>query len=449
MNYFRRLVSFFVLLFSCLVGLAQQNHFIYLQTENKQPFYVKMDKVIYNSTVSGYLIIPKLKEGNYDFSVGFVNAEKGEQQFKCTVARQDVGYIVKQFGDKGWGLFNLQTLQITMAGLTENHKKIPEGTTVKTDDFSQMLSTVVNDPAIKYEQKDLPVAKTPTNDSAIAEGEKVLKPANGKMDSSLEKTVDVKAVDKVVSVVENKFNKPVIVKRSSISGKDGLNLVYIDSSSIEKVDTIIMLIPLDAEPDLDIAKPSSGVQELAEKDEKSVLLEKTNIANIPEIGENAAKDELVKSGEAMVKKDSASTVKTTEDKRFLDIDLPVNTTTKEDNIQVHGQPQNSAVTGLIVSNNTSCTAYSNESDFLKLRKKMAAAGSEDGMLSIAKKAFRPKCYSTGQVKNLGVLFLDDASRYNFYDLAYPHVYDLNNFSQLRDQLKDEYYKKRLDAMLRQ
>lgn len=448
MKHFRRLVLSVVLLFSCFVMQAQQNHFIYLQTENRQPFYVKMGKVIYNSTVSGYLIISKLKEGNYDFLIGFVNAEKGEQEFRCTVARQDVGYILRQFGEKGWGLFNLQTLQVTMAGVKENNKEnVPNNTTVKTDDFSQMLSTVVNDPAIKYEQKELPAEKVKP-DAAVSEAEKGTAPADKKMDAVFEKPIDISPVEKLIDPAETAKNKPGIVKRSSVSDKDGLNLIYLDSSDGQKVDTITMLIPLDDQDETIPAKQAEAVERSLEKEETTpAIADKSN--KVATIEEDVTNEETAKPVVASINREEVLKTNPEQDKKFLNIDLPVNATEKKDSVQEPGKPQNSAVTGLIVSSNTSCNAYGNESDFLRLRKKMAAAGTEDDMLKVAKKAFKSKCYSTEQVKNLGVLFLDDAGRYNFFDLAYPHVYDLNNFSQLREQVKDEYYKKRFDAMLRQ
>jgi len=50
-----------LLLFICsFCGLkAQQNHFIYIETENKQAFYVKLDKKLYASSPWGYLVMPK------------------------------------------------------------------------------------------------------------------------------------------------------------------------------------------------------------------------------------------------------------------------------------------------------------------------------------------------------------------------------------------------------
>ena len=79
---------------------------------------------------------------------------------------------------------------------------------------------------------------------------------------------------------------------------------------------------------------------------------------------------------------------------------------------------------------------------------MAAESTEEDMVSAAKKIFKAKCYTTEQVKNLGLLFLKDAGKYNFFDAAYPSVSDSNNFSKLENQLSDPYYINRFKAMLR-
>src|SRR5205809_833410 len=50
------LVSFVL---SCVCASAQKVFFIYLQSDNYRPFYVKMNDKIYSSTTSGYLILSK------------------------------------------------------------------------------------------------------------------------------------------------------------------------------------------------------------------------------------------------------------------------------------------------------------------------------------------------------------------------------------------------------
>ena len=102
----------------------------------------------------------------------------------------------------------------------------------------------------------------------------------------------------------------------------------------------------------------------------------------------------------------------------------------------------------VVSFNSDCKAMANDNDFLKIRKKMAASGSDDEMVDAAKKAFKPTCYSVEQIKNLSTLFLNDAGKYNFFDAAYPHIYDSQNFGTLQTQLSDQYYISRFKAMIR-
>jgi hypothetical protein len=102
----------------------------------------------------------------------------------------------------------------------------------------------------------------------------------------------------------------------------------------------------------------------------------------------------------------------------------------------------------IVSFNSDCKATANDNDFLKIRKKMAAAVSDDAMVEAAKKIFKSTCYSVEQIKNLSALFLNDIGKYNFFDAAYPHIYDSQNFGALQAQLSDQYYISRFKAMLR-
>ena len=97
--------------------------------------------------------------------------------------------------------------------------------------------------------------------------------------------------------------------------------------------------------------------------------------------------------------------------------------------------------------NPACTLLATESDFLKLRKKMAAEDADESMIVVAKRSFHLKCFTTEQVKNLGLLFLKDEGKYNFYDAAYGHVSDPVNFKNLQLQLTEEYYITRFKAML--
>lgn len=79
---------------------------------------------------------------------------------------------------------------------------------------------------------------------------------------------------------------------------------------------------------------------------------------------------------------------------------------------------------------------------------MAGEKSDNAMVDEANKLFKTKCFTTNQIKNLGTLFLGDGGKYNFFDVAYQHVSDIENFPALQSELKDEYFVNRFKAMLR-
>ncbi|MEO6404614.1 MAG: hypothetical protein ABIY51_12495 [Ferruginibacter sp.] len=92
----------FLLVFSLttLLSKAQQNYFVYLQTDNKQTFYIKLNDQLYSSSASGYLVIPKLQNGLYNLSVGFPKAEWPEQVIALNINNKDEGFLLKNFNEK-------------------------------------------------------------------------------------------------------------------------------------------------------------------------------------------------------------------------------------------------------------------------------------------------------------------------------------------------------------
>jgi hypothetical protein len=97
--------------------------------------------------------------------------------------------------------------------------------------------------------------------------------------------------------------------------------------------------------------------------------------------------------------------------------------------------------------NSDCKSFADNSDFLKLRKKMASVNGRDDMIREAKKVFKSKCFSTEQIRNLSYLFLTDEGKYMFLDAAYPFASDSDQYATLVSQLSDDYYIKRFNAMI--
>jgi hypothetical protein len=98
--------------------------------------------------------------------------------------------------------------------------------------------------------------------------------------------------------------------------------------------------------------------------------------------------------------------------------------------------------------NSDCVNFATEYDLDKLRVKMIAEVSADDRIAAAKKVFRTKCFTCRQIRALTELFLNDEGKYKFLDTAYPFASDSQEFRNLVSVLKEDYYVKRFNAMIR-
>ncbi len=402
-----------------IAGKSQRLYFVYLQAEPEQAFFVKMNDKLHSSSPSGYLILSKLRDSVYQFSVGFPQNKWPEQKFTVTVNGKDLGFLLKNFGEKGWGLYNLQTLAVQMAA-ADTRPAGPAAEKAEVSAFTDILakaaddSTLLNKPApVKKEEKITP-AETVTAAKEEAKQEVKTEIAKQEKDKSKEiiDTPEVKkpTEEKPVPVVKEEFPKTAeaeykrstVIRRSESSTTEGFGLTFIDEFSNGAKDTIRILIP----------NPPLVAQVVKEepKQEKKFL-----------------------------------DITTETPKQTTEPAKPVITETKQEQPPVETPLKKEVVKP---EQNSKCKDAADENDFLKLRRTMASGESDDDMLDEAKKYFKAKCFSTAQIKNLSVLFLNDEGKYKFFDLSYSYVTDENNYTSLETELKEDYYKNRFRAMLR-
>jgi Domain of unknown function (DUF4476) len=376
----KKMLQLALVLFISVAARAQQNYFMYVQTDNKQPFYIKMKDKVMSSSAAGYLVIPKLTTGTYALSVGFPKDQWVQQSFNIAIGTSDVGYLLKNFGDKGWGLYNIQTMEISMNGA-------PASSTVKTaadndDVFATTLSGVANtNLSVKKEVTPPPVKEEPISVKEIA-SKQVEKPAES-----------------------------VIKKIQTFNDYDGKTIVYTDKSN-NKIDTIRIFIPI--ENIVAIKEPTPVI-----KNVETVKAEPVKDKKFLDIDMQSATEKVVEKKEPVKKEEPTPIIE------------PVITRDKP-----------------VLTFNSDCKSNAAEDDFFKTRKKMVAEDSDDAMVDAAKKQFKQKCYSVEQIKNLSLLFLNDAGKYKFFDAVYPYTWDTQNFASLEALLKDEYYIKRFKSMIR-
>jgi hypothetical protein len=426
----RNLVFIVFFVASGFCASAQKVYFIYLQTDDYRPFYVKMNDKIYSSSVSGYLILPNLTDNTYNFSIGFPTSVS-ESRFKVPIAGKDRGFLIKNL-ETGLGLFDLQSLSLIREENKESQSNISYQR--RNDNFSSLLSKAANDTSLLYaivvkpdvvvkentsSQQSNPIVESKPNTEQTVLVKDTLIQAPSKSDvvskaavddttslaaikeepktaiidsqvvrhTDTETTmVDIPKIDTSVVVNEN-YKRSIVTKHSESSTSEGFGLVFYDDYD-GGVDTIRLIIP----------NPKISLKE-------------------PEVSSQEKQNEFIQPSE--LKKD---TVVTTQE--------PI-VETKKAKVPVK----------------SSCRSTASNSDFFKLRRDMAAEETDEAMVAEAKKYFKSKCFSTEQIKNLSALFLTSAGKYLFFDAAYLHVTDQEQFATLESEIKDDYYLKRFKALI--
>lgn len=443
----KKLLLFILFCTSILAASAQGEYYIYLQSENNQPFYVKTLDKIWSSSPEGYILLPNLQDSVYSYIIGFPRDGTKESKFSITLNGNDKGYIIKA-GENGmvlWDLQNATTLRPEKNKVENNFTYIQ-----RTDAFSALLARAAQDTTLLYEavavKRDVAAVDTkpeetievntpaPLNgDSASGPVQEMTASNEGKQDTvkaetakaetglpSKEETkqddIALKAVepekkerqvphdstaiveppvistntrdkDSVISVstTPDDYKRSVVKKHGESSTSEGFGLVFHDKTG-EGTDTIRLLIP---NPKYVIASPDTA----AARDSQFFL---------------------------PVNKDSLQ-------KGATDVKVPV--------VAVSMVPA------------STCKSIASEKDFFKLRLNMASRTTDEDMVSEAKKGFKSRCYTTEQIKNLSALFLTAAGKYLLFDAAYSHVSDRENFSSLQSQIKDDYYLRRFKALI--
>lgn len=185
-------------------SFAQATHYVFFQTENDKPFYLRIMGSTLSSNASGYLLIPKLTDGKYEVHIGFARSET-EQQFEISVEGRDLGFSVKQELDNSWSLFNLV-------------------------DFSQYRGKTIT---------VMPKAAVKTEETVVEKGREEQKPA--------EKEV-IKQADALIKAAvtaekpKTKQPLPQVSKIYDRASAEGIDMIFVVPGT-PKSDTVIIYVP--------------------------------------------------------------------------------------------------------------------------------------------------------------------------------------------------------------
>ena len=492
---FKKLFFLFAIMLCAFSTMAQQDHFVYLQTDNGKPFYVRMNNKILSSSSEGYIIIPNITSGVYKVKVGFPKNEYPEQSFTVRVEDYNEGFLIKHFEDKGLQLFNMETL-----ALISGDKDSSSLAVVKTEEnnpFTKMLANVVQDSSIlqNHEMTIENPGKSP--DTSKSEITATATEISSVTDSATAVNNNTIATDKAsvndsavvvnttaVSDLPTNDTSIIVTGDSQVSkllsrnDKEGLQLIYADRNGDDK-DTVRVFMPSNKKGiqngseatnnrnfDLnvnksDVNKTSDSTLTItptrvdSEEQQEGFVLRKDNApvsTDSASVNKSKTAPEQVFYIGPKEKNINSLKEKPTEEKKGLFSGLNSSEKPDKEEVKNEKKPGNKIeiLPKVVTSSevNSDCKEFADNQDFLRLRKKMASEDNKENMIKVARKSFKSKCYSTAQIKDLSFLFLTEEGKYMFFDAAYPHTSDSDQYGTLETQLKDPYYKSRFEAIIR-
>ena len=335
-----RLLQRIAFILLCIQGSisahAQQNWFLYIQSESSQSFYVRIGETIYSSSPVGHLVINGLHDSTYRLAIGFPQSQYREHQFAIPVKRKDHGFELKKSDARSWVLYDWQAQETIKSPRSDS---LLYGERKRDDGFATLMAAVVNDSAVLYTSvvKAEPVKKIEkaiadagvdsvalakqnerlaaakkadslAKDSvalvqnksiadSIAAEQAVVKTSAPKPDSVVKKDTtstiappqkDTMALVTTPPVQEEKT--PQITKLTEQTANQEKKLVFLDNSIGIKKDTITVIIPLEkdtvAEVERSVVKTAPPVDSLKvkrdtveQKKEVVVSKEKTEPVN--------------------------------------------------------------------------------------------------------------------------------------------------------------------------
>ncbi|MBO9733034.1 MAG: DUF4476 domain-containing protein [Chitinophaga sp.] len=484
----------------------EQRHYVYIQSEKGQPFYVKHDGKVLSSTERGYIILPQLENGTVPITVGFPKNEANEAQFYLKIAKNDQGFLLKQSGENGYALYNLQTFRELKSEAGAPATAATE-TLVPADTLVPVLDTAKKEMMTNL-QKDL---ETTFADKAVVTGpSKPSTPAKSSnpFSSALDKVVvtgddrnepepEVKpaapaeqpvAADTEVKKPKGKKHKgdrePLTEEEKAILS-DVLAEEGKVAASEAATEDVAKAAPAEEQPVKKHKKHKAkeGDPDFIEFQDDKSQPAATGAAVAATAAPVVVEVPVTTPEEAPVRK------KKKRSKLFDDTENPPNIITdssgygvaatrpvtdeepvkskkkKKHNdaevaVDAAGAPVGAAVGAEVTPDvpvtkkkgdtrliNSDCANVMDDATFRKVLRKVVAARTDNSMIDVFQRQTRNYCLETAQIKTLAQLLTADDTRYRLLDAAYSKTYDTEKYGSLETLLIDDYYRGRFRAML--
>lgn len=233
LNSIKKIGLFFLLVILSTSLSAQTAHFLYIQSDNSQAFYVRLNNKVFSSSDVGYLIIPKLQPGKLSLIIGFPKNKWNALNYDVSVENKDLSFQLKKVDSLNWELYDDLTKQALLKNKTDQQQDLME---INNDEFSNILAEVSDNPKIKQSRKTIQAI-----DSSSLTGETMIKAVE---------PVDTNTVAVEIAQVEKNRNRRTERKKEKQSIKKDFfyndstgNLIKYVISDEGKNDTVSIFIP--------------------------------------------------------------------------------------------------------------------------------------------------------------------------------------------------------------
>ncbi len=227
-------ICLFFLQFIFLTNIsAQTPHFIYIQSDNSQAFYVRLNNKVFSSSEIGFLIIPKLQTGKQSLIIGFPMNKWNAMNYDIELQDKDLSLLLKKVDSLNWELYDDFSKQIVFKNKKDQQQDLIEN---NNDEFSNILAEVSNNPKIKQTRKIIQ-----TKDSS-----------NSKLNTKIKVVDNVDSILVIADIAQTEKEPVKKSEKKKVRQRIQKDFTYIDStgnlikyiiSDEGKNDTISIFIP--------------------------------------------------------------------------------------------------------------------------------------------------------------------------------------------------------------
>jgi hypothetical protein len=215
---------------------GQPAYFVYVQTADNTPFYIRMGSKVISSTAAGYLLVGKLADSLYPFQLGMVGNNE-VQEYVLKVAGRDAGYIIKKAEGQRWSMTDLQTGQTQysmewQAAAEANDRKPREAAALAAKADTVVKVSPPLDTTQDMTLKNPANAETKVVEAAAIGGLAASSQAGTQASASRKPTLDMEFTMKTDTTVvrsDSAVAAPRIASNSDSTSKDSLALLSVAS----------------------------------------------------------------------------------------------------------------------------------------------------------------------------------------------------------------------------